>query len=51
MILPGRHVQKDKDPKAFEGAVVVFDGPEDYHRHIEDVSTPIGDVMILGTLL
>jgi xylonate dehydratase len=40
-VISPRYVQKDKDPNAFEVAVVVFDGPEDYHRHIEDASTPM----------
>src|SRR5207249_3307233 len=30
-----------KDPNAFEGRAVVFDGPEDYHRRIEDPSLQI----------
>ncbi|KAL3445606.1 dihydroxy-acid/6-phosphogluconate dehydratase [Aspergillus insuetus] len=36
-----------EDPNAFEGAVVVFDGPEDYHSRLEDPSTPIDDKSIL----
>ncbi|KKK12469.1 putative dihydroxy acid dehydratase [Aspergillus rambellii] len=36
-----------EDPNAFEGAVVVFDGPEDYHNQLEDPSTPIDDRSIL----
>jgi dihydroxy-acid dehydratase len=35
------------DPDAFEGAVVVFDGPEDYHQRIEKSSTPVDDKTIL----
>jgi len=42
-----RYLENPKDPNAFEGAVVVFDGPEDYHRRIEDGSTLINDATIL----
>lgn len=42
-----RYLENPKDPNAFEGAVVVFDGPEDYLRRIEDTSTPIDDTTIL----
>src|SRR5579859_6892205 len=31
-----RYLCNAKDPNAFEGRAVVFDGPEDYHRRIED---------------
>ncbi len=31
-----RYLSNPKDPNAFEGRAVVFDGPEDYHRRIED---------------
>jgi dihydroxy-acid dehydratase len=31
-----RYLSNPKDPEAFEGPVVVFDGPEDYHRRIDD---------------
>ena len=31
-----RYLSDPKDPDAFEGPAVVFDGPEDYHRRIED---------------
>ena len=36
-----RYLSNPKDPNAFEGRAVVFDGPEDYHRHIEDPSLEI----------
>jgi dihydroxy-acid dehydratase len=36
-----RYLSNPKDPNAFEGRAVVFDGPEDYHRRIEDPSLPI----------
>jgi len=31
-----RYLSNPNDPNAFEGRAVVFDGPEDYHRRIED---------------
>ena len=31
-----RYLTNPKDPNAFEGRVVVFDGPEDYHHRIDD---------------
>ncbi|KAL2856971.1 dihydroxy-acid/6-phosphogluconate dehydratase [Aspergillus pseudodeflectus] len=40
-------LENPEDPNAFEGAVVVFDGPEDYHSRLEDPSTPIDDKSIL----
>lgn len=42
-----RFLANPKDPNAFEGAVVVFDGPEDYHNRLEDPSTPIDEGSIL----
>ncbi|KAI9368087.1 dihydroxy-acid/6-phosphogluconate dehydratase [Aspergillus egyptiacus] len=42
-----RFLENPEDPNAFEGAVVVFDGPEDYHSRLEDPSTPIDDKSIL----
>jgi dihydroxy-acid dehydratase len=33
-----RYLQNPKDPNAFEGTAVVFDGPEDYHKRIDDPS-------------
>ena len=36
-----------ENPNAFEGAVAVFDGPEDYHHRLEDPATPIDDTTIL----
>src|SRR3546814_6053616 len=35
------------DPDAFEGRVVVFDGPEDYHARIEDPALDIDERTIL----
>ena len=31
-----RYLSDPDDPDAFEGTAVVFDGPEDYHRRIDD---------------
>ncbi|MDE2303116.1 MAG: dihydroxy-acid dehydratase family protein [Sphingomonadales bacterium] len=31
-----RYLSNPEDPEAFEGKVVVFDGPEDYHARIDD---------------
>jgi len=36
-----RYLSNPDDPNAFEGPVVVFDGPEDYHRRIDDPATGI----------
>jgi dihydroxy-acid dehydratase len=36
-----RYLSKPGDPDAFEGPVVVFDGPEDYHARIDDPATGI----------
>ena len=36
-----RYLSDPNDPNAFEGPVVVFDGPEDYHRRIDDPSLGI----------
>jgi dihydroxy-acid dehydratase len=36
-----RYLSNPKDPDAFEGPVVVFDGPEDYHRRIDDPAEKI----------
>src|SRR5580658_1002851 len=32
----GRYLSNPSDPNAFEGPAMVFDGPEDYHRRIDD---------------
>jgi dihydroxy-acid dehydratase len=42
-----RYLSDPDDPEAFEGPVVVFDGPEDYHARIDDPATGITS----GTLL
>ena len=36
-----RYLSNPDDPDAFEGPAVVFDGPEDYHRRIDDPSLGI----------
>jgi dihydroxy-acid dehydratase len=42
-----RYLSDPKDPDAFEGPAVVFDGPEDYHRRIEDPALGINEHSIL----
>ncbi len=42
-----RYLSNPDDPEAFEGRIVVFDGPEDYHARIDDPSLGID----AGTLL
>jgi xylonate dehydratase len=42
-----RYLSNPKDPNAFEGRAVVFDGPEDYHRRIDDASLGIDEHTIL----
>ena len=42
-----RYLSDPKDPNAFEGRAVVFDGPEDYHRRIDDPALKIDDTTIL----
>ncbi|WP_408591613.1 IlvD/Edd family dehydratase [Novosphingobium sp.] len=42
-----RYLSDPTDPEAFEGHVVVFDGPEDYHHRIDDPATGITDRSIL----
>ena len=36
-----RYLANPKDPNAFEGRAMVFEGPEDYHHRIEDPSLKI----------
>jgi dihydroxy-acid dehydratase len=36
-----RYLSDPAHPEAFEGPVVVFDGPEDYHRRIDDPATGV----------
>ena len=42
-----RYLNNPADPNAFEGKVVVFDGPEDYHHRIDDPSLDIDETTIL----
>jgi len=42
-----RYLSNPKDPEAFEGRAIVFEGPEDYHRRINDPSLEIDEHSIL----
>jgi dihydroxy-acid dehydratase len=42
-----RYLSNPDDPEAFEGDAVVFDGPEDYHRRIDDPALPCTAASIL----
>jgi dihydroxy-acid dehydratase len=42
-----RYLSNPKDPEAFEGRAVVFEGPEDYHHRIENPSLKIDAHSIL----
>jgi dihydroxy-acid dehydratase len=42
-----RFLSRLEDPEAFEGPVVVFDGPEDYHARIDDPALGIDEHTIL----
>ena len=42
-----RYLSDPKDPDAFEGRAVVFEGPEDYHKRIENPSLRIDERTIL----
>ena len=42
-----RYLSNPDDPDAFEGRVVVFDGPEDYHARIDDPSLEIDENTLL----
>jgi dihydroxy-acid dehydratase len=42
-----RYLSDPEDPDAFEGAAVVFDGPEDYHARIDDPAVGITERSIL----
>jgi dihydroxy-acid dehydratase len=42
-----RYLSNPKDPDAFEGRAVVFDGPEDYHHRIEDPKLKIDENTML----
>jgi dihydroxy-acid dehydratase len=42
-----RYLRNPADPMAFEGRVIVFDGPEDYHTRIDDPALDIDENTIL----
>lgn len=42
-----RYLSNPDDPEAFEGRAVVFDGPEDYHRQIDDPALAIDENCVL----
>jgi dihydroxy-acid dehydratase len=42
-----RYLSNPADPDAFEGRAVVFDGPEDYHKRIDDPSLNIDETSLL----
>lgn len=42
-----RYLSNPRDPEAFEGNAMVFDGPEDYHARIDDPAQGIDEHTIL----
>ena len=42
-----RYLSNPKDPDAFEGRAIVFDGPEDYHHRIDDPTLKIDENCML----
>jgi dihydroxy-acid dehydratase len=42
-----RYLENPKDPNAFEGRAIVFDGPEDYHKRIDDPALKIDERCLL----
>jgi dihydroxy-acid dehydratase len=42
-----RYLSDAKDPNAFEGRAIVFDGPEDYHHRIDDPALGIDEHSVL----
>ncbi|KAA2237402.1 IlvD/Edd family dehydratase [Salinarimonas soli] len=42
-----RYLSNPSDPNAFEGRVVVFEGPEDYHHNIDNPELEIDETTIL----
>jgi len=42
-----RYLSNPKDPNAFEGRAIVFDGPEDYHKRIDDPALEIDEHCLL----
>ncbi|HQZ11388.1 MAG TPA: IlvD/Edd family dehydratase [Devosia sp.] len=42
-----RYLSNPKDPEAFEGRAIVFEGPEDYHHRLDDPAMNIDEHCIL----
>src|SRR5206468_5055281 len=42
-----RYLVDPKDPNAFEGRAIVFEGPEDYHARIDDPALKIDEHTLL----
>jgi dihydroxy-acid dehydratase len=42
-----RYLQNPTNPNAFEGRAIVFDGPEDYHKRIDDPALQIDETCLL----
>ncbi len=42
-----RYLSNPKDPEAFEGRAIVFEGPEDYHQRIDDPKREIDETCML----
>lgn len=42
-----RYLSNPESPNAFEGRAIVFDGPEDYHKRIDDESLGIDEFCIM----
>ena len=42
-----RYLSNPDDPEAFEGRAVVFDGPEDFHKRIDDPALEIDEHCVL----
>jgi dihydroxy-acid dehydratase len=42
-----RYLENAADPNAFEGRAIVFDGPEDYHKRIDDPALEIDETCLL----
>ena len=42
-----RYLTNPKDPDAFEGRAIVFEGPEDYHHRIDDPALGIDETCML----
>jgi dihydroxy-acid dehydratase len=42
-----RYLSNPKDPNAFEGRAIVFDGPEDYHHRIDDPELKVDETCLL----